>query len=1103
MEHWELPDEDPRRRIKTDLDTNLLVEAGAGSGKTHAMVGRMLALIRTGTATVDEIAAVTFTRKAASELRERFQIRLEQAHSESLASADTAGRDRFRAALAGIDRCFIGTIHAFCGRLLRERPLDAGVSPEFQEISGPEQDRFRAECWTRFLERLSTDGDPLLGRLAAVGVRPSQLQGLFRDIAAHPDVEFPADEVPSPAAAEVDRWRRALGALLGDTLALMPEDEPAGGWDPLQNMARNLRRTRLYPGWQGAPCFLDALADAVLRGHKPTYNRWPAAHAVIHALKARWDELAAEDGAARGLVRRWHAHRYPVLLGFAREAAGFYAQERIRTGRLDFQDLLLLTARLLRTSADAREDLGSRYRRLLVDEFQDTDPVQAEVLLLLAAEDAAGGDWTRAVPRPGALFVVGDPKQSIYRFRRADISVYNQVKARFRAFGDVLTLIANFRSTSPIERIVERVFDDETRFPPEETPHQARFAPLATDPTRSVDGAGIFFYQFDTPGNGPFSGARVAGPDCAALASWVAAGVEPREKGGRGEPPGNFLVLTRTKSELATYAAALEACGVPVQVSGAGIGMEEELQDLVLLLQALIDPSDGIRVVAVLEGLFFGLSHADLFEHVRLGGRFDIARAEQLEGSPAAAALKRLNRFWRLTRRLPADAAVAAIVEELGILPHTVAGELGATRAGALLYALDALRSAALDGECSLPGAVEVLLMALEQEVDTPLDPGRADVVRLMNLHKVKGLEADTVILAYPAKPKKFTPTRHVTRAANGSAVGYLIVGDESRRGGGILACPADWETYAAAEQLFRDAEETRLLYVAVTRAARRLVVARCQGTMQGSVWDGLHAALDGGLGVPLQLSPRDPVKRSELKKGEPDRIRVRIAAVESTRAGARRPTYRSAPVTARIRKDGTTWVHTPELREVHFGAAKPQPRGAEWGRAVHRALEVAGRGADTYPLRRACRDILLDEERPVNSHGEPEELDELVASIESLRRSPLWRRASDASELLVEVPFALSLTDREAVALGLAPEPDGPGGPAAEVVEGVIDLAFREPGGWVIADYKTDAATSAQTSAAYRSQVNAYAACWERITGARVSERVILYTAQGREETW
>jgi ATP-dependent helicase/nuclease subunit A len=1099
------PDQLDRDRIEADLDTNLLVEAGAGSGKTHSMVGRMVALVRTGTATVDEVAAVTFTRKAAGELRERFQERLEQAYAASLGSADSGASDRLRRALAEIDRCFTGTIHAFCGRLLRERPLEAGVSPEFREISGPEEDRFRAESWVRFLERLGAHDarrrkagrrSRLPGGLAEVGLLPSQLQGLFREVSGNPDVHYPAPPAPRPAAAEIDGWRRKLGALLDATLAALPEDEPAAGWDKLQNLARTLRRTRFYPGWEGDAAFLDALADAVERNHDVTLNRWPIPGPQVKALRERWDEVGAEDGAARSLVRRWQAYRYPLLLRFARTAAAFYAAERVRAGRLNFQDLLMLTARLLRTSRDARQDLGTRYRRLLVDEFQDTDPVQAEVVFLLGAEDGSGDDWTRVAPRPGALFVVGDPKQSIYRFRRADIAVYNQVKARFHDFGAVLELTANFRSSRPIEELVERVFRDPALFPDEETPHQAKFAPLRTVPENAGKG-GVHWYGFEAPGKGQFSGARIAAPDARCVASWIAG-----EIAAERHEPGDFMVLTRSKGQLTRYAAELEARGVALQVSGAGIGMQAELEDLVLLLQALIDPADGVRTVSVLEGVFFGVSHAELFEHVRLGGSFDVTRAEQPEASPVRAALTRMHRFWRLTRWLPADAAVAQIVEELGILPHAVAGELGSTRAGALLYALDALRLASLEGECSLPGAVEVLTMALQQEVDTPLIPGRTDVVRLMNLHKAKGLEAKVVVLAYPAKSREHAPVRHVTRGADGRAVGYLLVSDSTRRGGGLLAAPLDWERHAAAEQAFAEAEDVRLLYVAATRAAEQLVVARCPSTESGSDWEGLHAALDDpALARELAVEMVPPVARPLVEAGT-DEIELRIADVERRRDGLRRPSYRGGSVTARVKTKGVTWLDGPEVRSVEFGAPQPAGRGAGWGRAVHRAIEFATRGADAYSLRHACRGFLLDEEdRETDNRGEPTELDELVALIESLRRSPLWRRATAATERLVEVPFTLTLPAAEAAAMGLLPA-DAPG-QALEVVEGVIDLAFREPGGWVIADYKTDAAPSAQTSAAYRAQVDAYAACWERITGTPVNQRVIFYTVQGREETW
>ena len=171
------PDQHARDRIATALDRDLLVEAGAGSGKTTAMVERMVALISTGTATIDQLVAVTFTRKAAAELRERFQEKLEE---EIPQRGGRFGRApaRARRSLDQLDSCFLGTIHAFCGRLLRERPLEAGVPPDFREVYGTEEQLLREEAWNRFLERVASrrrkngSGSRLHGALLSVGIAP-------------------------------------------------------------------------------------------------------------------------------------------------------------------------------------------------------------------------------------------------------------------------------------------------------------------------------------------------------------------------------------------------------------------------------------------------------------------------------------------------------------------------------------------------------------------------------------------------------------------------------------------------------------------------------------------------------------------------------------------------------------------------------------------------------------------------------------------------------------------------------------------------------------------------------------------------------------------
>lgn len=1148
MRDWTPPDQAHRDRIANDLDTNLLVEAGAGSGKTTAMVGRMGALVRTGLAEVEEIAAVTFTRKAAAELRERFQEHLEAEYRKALDAGDDVAIERYSRALASLDRCFIGTIHSFCGRLLRERPLEAGVPPGFEEVSGPDEDRLRQESWARFLDRLSSRDSRLLERLAEVGLRPAQLRGAFEELEKNPDVRFPAEPVPRPPEAEIAPVRAALEELLNDSRRLLPDMEPEKGWDDLQSKVRQLDFSRRFPGWRRPVDFFDALDVAVSRSSKVTQNRWGDTReqkAAAKALGERWDAFTGEEGAARRLLRQWQAHRYRIAIRFGRAAAAHYAAERRRLGRLNFHDLLLRAAALLREYPEARRELGRRYRYLLIDEFQDTDPIQAEVLFLLASDDA-DNRWTHVTPRAGALFVVGDPKQSIYRFRRADITVYNQVKARFQEFGAVLTLTANFRSRKPIETLVNRVFDGP--FPPAATEHQAAFAPLAVAPDEA-EHEGVYWYRIEPlPGRGQINGARLARPESELLAAWI------RERIDRGERrPGDFMILTRVKAELSTYARALEARNVPVQVSGSGVGAEEELSELVLLLRALADPGDPVLTLAVLQGLYFGLSFEELYEHAAAGGRFSfLSRDSGDPHGPAGEAFGVLREFWHWTRELPADVAIGKIIERLGVLPYAAAGELGATRAGALIYAMDALRLAGMDGATSLPDAIEVLEQALAKEIDAPLSPGDTDVVRLMNLHKSKGLEANVVVLACPASPPNREPDRRITRDAEGNAVGYLRINDASRRFGGVIARPLDWELHAALEEPFRIAEEDRLLYVAATRAAEELVIARCDQTAEKSCWTTFHTALDDpAVGRELVLGAGDPPYREELAE-HAEAILGRIESLGAVREQLARPTYRLASVSARVKfgtafeggpaagpDDGSgpalgdraehQWEHDPDRASESspgrtagrgsehgsehrpgagaggVGARGGMGRGAEWGTAVHRAIEAAGRGATGEALRAVCRAALIESERPVDARGEPVELEELVTLVERLGRSELWERARSAERRLVEVPFCIAFDPRESAALGLSEE--GAAG-RTEVVEGVIDLAFREDdGAWVICDFKSDviidAAVRRERLSLYRRQVELYAACWEQLTGEPVKERVIFLTGEGRAEVW
>lgn len=1082
------PDQAARDRIVRDLERNLLVEAGAGSGKTTSLVDRMVALVRSRACTVDQIAAVTFTRKAAAELRQKFQLALEEEAAKRVPGDPDL--DTLEAAIRDIDHAFLGTIHAFCARLLRERPLEAGLDPGFREVLESEAERMQRSAWVEYLERLATDGDPRLEELSRLGIGPDRLQDTFRELVENPDVDYGSERAESPDAEAIRTVRADLEALLDRAEALMRDRTPADGWDDFGKRIRTLLYWRRTLDWNDPRAFFDALARVHLKKSGLVQKRWAddgVGKAQAKRLFEQFREFAGPAGAADMLLRQWWAYRYPVAIGVARSAAETFAGQRKDRGQINFQDLLVLSAALLRDNPEARRDLGRRYPRILVDEFQDTDPLQAEILLLLASDPDTGHDWRTVVPRPGALFVVGDPKQSIYRFRRADIALYQLVKKRFEDFGDVLLLEANFRSLGGIEALVKGVFDREDRFGKDDTDRQAAFAPLLTQ--RKETGV-LATYKV--------SGSRqdeIARDDADRIATEIARRVEAGER-----EPDDFLILTRNRKYLSVYARALEDRNLPVDVSGAGVGFEEELEALLLLFRCLEDPAHQPRVLGVLTGPLFGVTLDRLVAYRDGGARFRVNCPAEGDGE-VADAINVLHGWWKRALREPADVTAERLIGETGLFPLAAAGKLGGLRAGALAYLLNAVRARALEGDTSIAGAVDALATALDwEDAEAPLVPGRANCVRVMNLHRAKGLEANVVFLAAPFGEFPRKPRMRVARDDTGAARGTIPIVVNRGYTTEIITQPATWEEDQKVEATFEEAEKTRLLYVAATRAKDELWIARGDG-LRGknpSPWKALEEWVGGvvkGVQLPRGIAP------------EPDRLDPEIdltaplAAVASAAARSREPTYRLETVTARAKAAvPDPDPSDPAVRTDRFDQAElgPASGGFEWGNVVHDVLAAAGEGTGGEALMHLARDLLIEYERPVDHTGAPTELDALMALVEAVHSSAIWARAMASGERYSEIPFAVS---RGGDAPGRAAPDDAP-----QVLEGVIDLVFKDGNRWVVADYKTDSGDDpdfAERAHRYRAQVDLYAECWEVLTGEEVGKRVLVYTAQGRTESW
>jgi ATP-dependent helicase/nuclease subunit A len=1044
-----LRDRAARELIVTALDRNVLVEAGAGSGKTENLARRMGAGIAAGRYLVEHMAAVTFTRKAAAELRTRFQLDLERRLREE-AAADR--RERLERALTRVEHLFAGTIHAFCAHLLRERPVEAGVAPGFTELDDVEDLLQRRAAWRAFWERERARGSKRLGALADAGLEPADLDGAFETVCRFPEVTFPAGSGRAPT---VSAARRALDGFWRELEPLLPAPIPPGATCKILGRARDLERRRRV-GLLESPA---ELADAVGQWASPVgpVLKWWGTKTIARRAEALAADFARETAAP--FVAAWRQACYRLALECLDDARREAAEARRRAVTLNYEDLLQIAARLLRDRPDVRAALQARFRWLFVDEFQDTDPIQAEVICLLGAapDRRAPLDWTRVDLRPGALFVVGDPKQSIYRFRRADIETYGRVRARIEATGGaVVTLTTSFRSVPALCDWANGMFP--RLFPRRATPQQPAFDRLDAvrepgDPRRT----GV--RQLVVPASVPRRDVGQATAD--AIARFIRAEVDA----GRRRF-GDFLVLTMKKAGLAPCAQALDALEIPVEVSGSG-GFRESaaVRELAGLLRALADPADGPALVGVLRGPLFGLSDRALFRHRQ--ARWPLAVTVPLPDDatgPVADALRALREMYRWARRLPAPAAVERVLEATGWLADGAAAGEGGAEAGHLLHAVDRVRRVVETG-----GTLVDAVLALEEDLESsevesvPLESGRLDVVRLMNLHKAKGLEGRVVFLTDPLGALPDRVDVRIERDPAG-ARGYFKI--ERRREGSyartVLAEPPDWADHQATELGYLQAERARLLYVAATRAQDLLVVCRWAGNGSGArPWEAFKAELDAApvLKVPAMVELPSGTRRPSLA------ARDRATADRDTRIAAlRAPSWRVESVTGTAHRAG------PAGEPLQAGRTREPDTGMAWGRLVHALLEHAGRGPrrDRAHLERVARWLTVED--PELRRVVPDALD----TVERVMASDLWQRALAAEELLVEVPFAVRL-DGDA---------DGP----PRVLHGVIDLAFRGPAGWELVDYKTDQADVATLAARYGEQVRQYAAQWAALTGGPVA---------------
>ncbi len=1150
-----LTDQTDRDRIAHALDETQVVEAAAGTGKTTALVGRILLVIASGV-NVARIVAVTFTEKAAGELKLRLREEIEKARRTAQVLGDTAALQAFEDALGRLEEAHVSTIHTFCADLLRERPVEARVDPQFTVLTERQAERLYNEAFRTWLHGQLLDPRD--------GVRRSLRRTARRNFGRDVDEDGPVERLrqagwtllqwrdhPAPWSRDGDWQReRAIDALLEAVEQLGALAEQAS-WreDPvfknlaaIRGMADEIARARRegpldYDGWEASLVDLSKNRETARhKGGKQPYGRGISRDQILSQREGVVQALGAfREAADADLASRLH--------GDLQDLVESYGELKRAQGALDFLDLLILARDLVRDNAGVRREFQGRFERLFVDEFQDTDPLQAEILLLLAADEravAAGTvpDWRTVPVRPGALFIVGDPKQSIYRFRRADVGIYREVRERLVAGGAVpLTLQASFRSTPTIQRMVNAAFapmmtDDPVTL-------QAPYVPL--DPVRPdpVEQPSVLVLPVPTPygRTRKVTGYAVEASLPAAVGGLVAwlieeSGWKVTERAGADPVSIDsrhicllFRRFTNWRDDVTRpYVDALEWRGIShLLVGGKAFHDREEVETLRLALTAIEWPDDELSVYGTLRGALFGVGEEELLEY-----RFGHAPLHPFR-VPAAlpANLVHVGEALGVLRQLHHERNTRPVADTVTRLLAITRAHVGLVLRAAgeqalanVLHLAELARQYEADGGISFRGFVEELRDAAgrEQAPEAPILEEGSDGVRLMTVHKAKGLEFPVVILAdITAKLRRDEAGRYLDVDAGRCAV----------RVAGLT--PKDLIEHEVEERNREEAEGVRLAYVAATRARDLLVIpAVGDGPYDGGWISPTNAAV-----YPVPLARRDAAaapgcppfgRDTVLERPDGDPARADTVCPGRHRIGTGRAAYDVVwwdpallDLAARphyglkrddlIAKDVAPAVVEEKLRayrDWQQGRDTALEQGSRPSLAIRTASEWARSGDPlpgglfvphvevvalpreaTHPTGRRFGTLLHAVLAAVPLDDDLAPVDDLAA-VHGHLLGALPEEIAAAATLTRRV-LAHSVM-REAIAA------DGNGGcrrevpvtyrcPDGSLVEGVVDLAFRRGDRWVVVDFKTDRMMNTALDA-YRRQVGLYAAAVARATG-------------------
>ncbi len=1113
----------PHQRRALDAGTHCALTANAGSGKTRVLVERFLRVVFDGTP-LGEVVALTYTEKAASELRRKIADRVTTEMAAATDPGETARWETIRDGLAG---AFIGTIHSFCSRILREFPVEAGVDASFTVMEGVDsEEAVRAAIAESLQDIIRRDpADVLrvnlfdllrrLGRTRALEAMSALIDkrealerldgadGLYR----RPDGEvLAAWEEELRAAAE----KEISSSLLAEDCTTLVAAASGKGAAEAEGLLRLFLDSTSLPA-RGIACLqlLELLLTKEGSLRVKLFGRDAPGPPLASALRRIGQNRSSLDPllevAAHGIDAG--AHRILLrltrtLLALARDAIDRYARAKEESARLDFEDLQLGMRSLLRNDA-VRSQLARRFRYVMVDEYQDTNRLQSEILLPLLQYLASGN-----------LFIVGDPKQSIYRFRNADVRVFNRTRdAIIEASGrsSALALGESFRPLRDIAAFVNTVFS-----PALDGEGETGYDPLVVARPNREQGRVELLLAGVSPGGVQEEAELVARRILALRRERLEVFGPAEEK--KPVSFGDVALLLRNRNSLEAFEQAFVRNGIPYQVSaGVGYFQTQDIYDAYNYLRFLTDTGDDVALTGILRSPFFSVSDASLFRLAGTRREGSLWNALTAPEGPArdTPSLERAVRILAddltIGVRLPVPELLARLYRRTQI-----AGTLaGTTRGVQALANLEKLTRMARAFEAQGFTGLYDFIARLRRLVDDERREGQAaideqtDAVRIMTVHAAKGLEFPVVII-----PRLHASSVRDTEPFIDEDIG---IGIRTSREGGPLSPIADY--LRQRERRRQEEEELRIFYVACTRARDALILSADEpgaGEDRDSWLARVRSAFPQNLSGAEELRADVTTLRYEHGSGSTTAEThtlsvpvVRTVPPEQSPAATGLPPLQQvvvnvAPLPARTKGDVysaskiRTYRECPSLyffRHVlgfpagqgpftRSGGEEDQDReypAALRGRMFHAVMEKAG---IITPQGNGIEDAVATVIRTGMLPG-PLAVSRLAGDVASMVRAVLtstaWTRIARGTDVRMEFSISAALGD--------------------DFITGTIDRLFRdETGLWTVLDYKTDAVTATDAPAraeTYWPQLSFYAVMVRKLFAAEKVRLKILFAEQ------